>query len=67
MSQRNHPANQAECVGVCTCERERESEREKGREERGYSSTQPMMLIIFLQMPPIQCSCSKMEGALQCT
>lgn len=59
----NHPANQAKCVGVCTCEQE----RERKREERGYSSTQPMTLIIFLQMAPIQCSCSKMEGALQCT
>lgn len=60
MSQRNHPANQAKCVWVC-------AHVSKRVRERKDSSTQPGMLIIHPQTAPMQCPCSKMKGALQCT
>lgn len=60
MSQRNHPANQAKCVWVCA------HVSKRGR-ERKDSSTQPVMLIMLPQTAPMQCPCSKMKGALQCT
>lgn len=59
MSQRNHPANQAECVGVCAYGGERERERE-------CTCTQPTTLIIFPQTATTQGPCSEMKRALGC-